>query len=321
MFLGYNYQIMLKVLAFLAFTLYILPVQGYAQPDKTQETAKRTDPTLPAPPPITPKQDDGPNLQTKPTTHVDADVRVTSSPTKDSYDRAAFWANIVLAVAGTGGIVVAIITLCRIHRQAVEMRLQRILMQRTLNSIRKQSNLMERDFMARINKESARIFVRRTQIDSRFLNPSYVSPDDPTGGLNPEIGKFSVGFSNQGESKAYFVEWYCAVEVIGKEGKAIFREEAGDKVGVMLPNCEPLEGSVEIYPLPGELVRECIADQTATLRFHGWVGYETAFEPDKAIKIPFGWTWIEDSEWIDAEVGSADTSYWKEDEKQSQNPN
>jgi hypothetical protein len=56
------------------------------------------------------------------------------------------------------------------------------------------------------------------------------------------------------------------------------------------------------------------------LRFNGWISYETAFEPDKVNKMFFGWTWIEDTEWIDDEVGFADISYWKESKTYRQKP-
>jgi hypothetical protein len=102
--------------------------------------------TEPSPPvsPIAPEQSHGQDFQTETDKNIQADVRVISTPAKDRYDRALFWANIVLTMVGLGGIVVASITLCRIHRQAVEMRLQRILMQRTLGAIRRQANTMDR---------------------------------------------------------------------------------------------------------------------------------------------------------------------------------
>jgi hypothetical protein len=49
--------------------------------------------------------------------HVDADVRIVSSPGKDSYDKAAFWATIALALVGFVGIGVGIRTLRILKRQ------------------------------------------------------------------------------------------------------------------------------------------------------------------------------------------------------------
>jgi hypothetical protein len=64
-------------------------------------------------------------------------------PSKDRYDYIAFGANVVLAIVGIIGIGVGIWTLCYVRRQAVEMRQQRILMRRTLNTIRKQTKAAE----------------------------------------------------------------------------------------------------------------------------------------------------------------------------------
>jgi hypothetical protein len=135
---------MLRWLTFFLLTFYVFPVQTYAQPNKTQKATEGDKPATPAPPPIVPKQDDSPDLKAKPKAHIDADVRVISSPGKDGYDRALFWANIILAGVGIFGIIVAALTLIRIHRQTREMGLQRQLTHNTLNAIRRQGDLMER---------------------------------------------------------------------------------------------------------------------------------------------------------------------------------
>ncbi len=63
-------------------------------------------------------------------------------PAKDKYDYWSLGISALLAIVGLAGIGVGICTLLRIHRQAIEMRLQRVLMQRTLHAMRRQGELM-----------------------------------------------------------------------------------------------------------------------------------------------------------------------------------
>jgi hypothetical protein len=65
-------------------------------------------------------------------------------PSKDAYDHASFWISLALAVAGFGGVGVGVCTVLFLKNQVVEMRKQRILMNRTLLSIRRQSLHMAR---------------------------------------------------------------------------------------------------------------------------------------------------------------------------------
>jgi hypothetical protein len=62
---------------------------------------------------------------------------------KDGWDKAAVFSNYLLVIVGIGGVVVAIITICFIKRQAVEMRRQRILTKKTLVAIKVQAGHME----------------------------------------------------------------------------------------------------------------------------------------------------------------------------------
>jgi hypothetical protein len=132
---------MLRVLAFLALALYVLPVQTYAQTDKAQQGSKGDQPSPPVAP-VAIKQNGGPKLQPEHHEHVDSDVRVISTPAKDRYDRAAFWANIALVVVGFLGIGVAIGTLRKIKTQTDEMKLQRIAMQKSLAAMETQAGHM-----------------------------------------------------------------------------------------------------------------------------------------------------------------------------------
>jgi hypothetical protein len=98
----------------LAFSIF--PVQANAQSNKTQSASHKNEPHSPAPPVAT-QQGNGPDLQGEGSNHVTANVRIVSTPQKDGYDIAAFWANITLAALGVGGIVVAVCTLCILRRQ------------------------------------------------------------------------------------------------------------------------------------------------------------------------------------------------------------
>ena len=117
MFLGYNYQIiMLKGLAILALAFYVLPVQTYAQTNKTKQATEGDNPS-PAVAPIIPKDIDSPALQSESKNHIAADVRIVSAPAKDRYDKAAFWVNTALAAVGFLGIFAAFKTLRKLERQ------------------------------------------------------------------------------------------------------------------------------------------------------------------------------------------------------------
>lgn len=89
-----------------------------------------------------------PNTNENPTIYNPAAINITNpAPMPVAWgwhERAIFWANLALAIVGIAGIVVAICTLCFIKRQAIEMRLQRIVMRRTLIAISRQANDMER---------------------------------------------------------------------------------------------------------------------------------------------------------------------------------
>jgi hypothetical protein len=63
--------------------------------------------------------------------------------TKDGWDKAAVFSNYLLVIIGIGGVVVAIITICFIKRQVVEMRRQRVLTEKTLVAINVQAGHME----------------------------------------------------------------------------------------------------------------------------------------------------------------------------------
>ena len=156
---------MLKYLAILAVALAVFHCQTYAQSNKAQQTYQSDKPAPPTPN-IPTQQRNSKSLQPEYKQYVDADVRVISTPAKDRYDQASFWAGIILALVGIGGIAVAVITLIRIHRQAVEMRLQRIIMQRTLGAIKIQAIHMKAQTELVKQKERARLSVIPMEVTS-----------------------------------------------------------------------------------------------------------------------------------------------------------
>jgi hypothetical protein len=107
---------MLKILAVLALALAVFPVQTYAQANKAKEEAKSDKPSPPVPA-VVPKQTSSQTSQPAHQERIDADVRGISTPAKDGYDKAAFWATIALVVAGFSGIGVGVCTLSILNRQ------------------------------------------------------------------------------------------------------------------------------------------------------------------------------------------------------------
>jgi hypothetical protein len=143
---------MLRSLAIVPLLLLVLGMQGHA---KTQDTKQATngDHPSPATAPVIPQQANRPALQDKNKGHIDADVRVISSPAKDRYDKAAFWVNIALVGVGIGGIIVAGITLLKIERQTKATEIA--------------SEAAARSTAAYINKERSRLFIRN-KISANF---------------------------------------------------------------------------------------------------------------------------------------------------------
>jgi hypothetical protein len=107
---------MLKKLAIVAVTLFVLSVQTGTQTHKAQETAKHASPS-PATPAIVPQQGASRSVQGKENNEVSTEVRVVSTPEKDFYDKAPVWINLILALIGVLGIGAALKTLCKLERQ------------------------------------------------------------------------------------------------------------------------------------------------------------------------------------------------------------
>ncbi len=125
------------------------------------------------------QQQPGAPLKSNDQQHIQADVTVIHAPTRDAYDITAFVISIVLGVVGIGGVSVGVCTLVFLRKQASEMRHQRIIMRRTLNTMRLQTKTLSDSVAVAkksadaakenvdllINKERGRMFVEVLPFD------------------------------------------------------------------------------------------------------------------------------------------------------------
>jgi hypothetical protein len=105
---------MLRTLAIFS-VFSVLFVQSNSQANKTDDASHTGKPIPQAT--VKAQPTDGQTFQSGQKNHIDADVRVVSTPPKDFYDKAAFWATLALVVAGFSGIGVGICTLKKLERQ------------------------------------------------------------------------------------------------------------------------------------------------------------------------------------------------------------
>lgn len=98
---------MLKILAIFASVLLFFHVGACPQSHTTKGASRRDKPIVVASPAV-PNQENSSKVQSETNDHIQADVRVTSAPGKDRYDKAAFWISVVLAAAGIAGIGVGV---------------------------------------------------------------------------------------------------------------------------------------------------------------------------------------------------------------------
>ncbi|MGO9647092.1 MAG: hypothetical protein ACLPOO_03470 [Terriglobales bacterium] len=103
--------------------LALVALNGYSQ---TQEAKHAKSNQQPSPPiggtPV--EESNSGNLQSKPSQHIDADVRVIQTPKKDGYDLASFWVTLCLGIIGIVGVIVGICTFLTIRRQTLELSIQ-----------------------------------------------------------------------------------------------------------------------------------------------------------------------------------------------------
>jgi hypothetical protein len=300
MFLGYNYQIMLKGLAIAVLFAIVLPIYGYEESPKadggkndsqnTQNQTVASDGTAKC---II--KEEGTAIECRwPKNVPESKLRRLFSPENAP--------SIGLFFIGLGGVVAAGLTLRAINHQAA---------------------IMQRQIDIAINKERARIFVNRTPLDYSFLFDGHQREEDPTAGLSPTIDKFKIAIWNQGESKAYDVSCFCGVAVTNAEGHDLIRQQFEESIGIMEPNRPPIIHGIEFWPGLAEEILDAIRHETAKLRFYGWVRYENAFEPGKRIEVPFRWVWTIADEWIELYDGtgqSTDQSHWEDEARDQGEP-
>ena len=111
---------MRKTQAFLVFALLVFAAGTNAQSQGTQQAKRGDRSTSPSANPVT-QQTGSAGVQQQTKDHVQADVRVIQTPAKDFYDKAPFWVNVALAVAGFAGIGVGIWTLIYLRKQTQHM--------------------------------------------------------------------------------------------------------------------------------------------------------------------------------------------------------
>jgi uncharacterized membrane protein YciS (DUF1049 family) len=210
---------MLRRLAILVFALSIFVMGGRAEAYKAQQRTKIYQAAAGSLATV-PQQPYGPTLQSEEKNHVDADIRVISSPAKDRYDKAAFWISLALAVVGAAGVVAAICTLLFIKAQVIEMRRQRIVMQRTLISIKQQAQhagdqtaiLRDSVKAAQAGADAAKI---SADIAAGVSVPTLVVHEFETGDVGAaderaffQCPKIKITVKNYGQTPA-FLKWWC----------------------------------------------------------------------------------------------------------------
>jgi hypothetical protein len=116
---------------FLVLTIFIgsFSWQGYAYSHEAKRSDKSKQIALPASPPASQQQTGSP-VQQEAQKQRPYDVRIISVTPRDGYDKAVFYANMILALVGIGGIVIAVFTLMSIDTQAKDIKTQAKEMQR-----------------------------------------------------------------------------------------------------------------------------------------------------------------------------------------------
>lgn len=110
---------MLKILPVFALALFLFPMQAHGQTSDAQQASQDDKPSSPVTPAVH-EQSDSPSLQPEHQKHVQADVRVVSTPEKDGYDIAAFWVSVALLGVGIFGVIYAKRTLDKLHHHATQ---------------------------------------------------------------------------------------------------------------------------------------------------------------------------------------------------------
>jgi hypothetical protein len=210
--------------------------------------------------------------------------------------------NIGLFFVGLGGVISAICTLRSINRQAGESRLQRVIMHKTLNSIREQANLMKRqaDALDEQNKttrkrERARLLIQNVS------KPEFGPPDGLADGDIPV--RIYIFVSNEGSTGAFNIKAVGAIRIEHGEFDGDFVEPSwstldtpkiitpsnGVNIAVtgmpIIPGCTPSEFTM----IPPDFAKDVI-ESNKHLRISGAIYYDDLF--DDPHSTPFDYVWI-----------------------------
>jgi preprotein translocase subunit Sss1 len=239
---------MLKTLAIFTFAFLVLCVQGNCQSHKAEQKQKSNQLILPIPhSPV--QKDDSLGFQSKSEQDASTEVRIISTPAKDRYDKAAVWINAVLAIVGFIGIVIAIITLIKIHHQTE-------IAARTL------------------------VLTQRPRIEVRTFYFSQLRgvglPDSPSGISEASSAGGQFYIVNTGGTRAKIKEIVCKVFVWGGTlpAKRPYEGEIGSQKEKVL---EAGQSTFYLFGLLGDLIDAETSNwlRSGVQSFYvlGWIGY------------------------------------------------
>ena len=263
-------------------------------------------------------------------------VAVVSLPSKDKFDWIAYWGNLVLVVVGIAGVASAVATLCFIRVQAMEMRRQRVLLARTLITIRRQANHMETQaglmgsqiaeakaqvaLLAEQNK-NARDRERARLVIRLVTNPEIGKPEHILNGGCPLRVRFPV--ENIGKSKALNTRASGVVDIIPDPEKGSCEEgffqalpqivdDGIEKHWLNLagfgPEFDDLGSSADFMSIPEEIVAQIREGKKAFIQASGLLVYEDIFGAPHQTPFRFVWKsrgdddggmWLTRSTWVD----------------------
>ncbi len=283
---------MLKTLALFVLALAVLPMQAYTLTHKTQEKAQSDQPTAPVPA-IAAQQPRSQSVESETQAHVNADVRVVSTPPRDHYDVAAFWINFALAIAGFLGIGVGVGTLIFLRGQVAEMRQQRVLMKRTMNTMRRQTGILAESVEAAketANAACGSVAFAEAQFElmkekerARFdidVGPIKVMEDD----AGPFGWKLTatIKLRNIGASRAYIVQTAGNLAVMECDETSLPELDGLDFLslpdGFLDPNAVPIEIDRWFFSLGSAGIEEFaddLLDAKKSIHLYGYIEYET----------------------------------------------
>jgi len=316
---------MLKMLALFIISFYVLPVQTYAQANKTKHATSNKTPTPPTPL-VEPQQAHAPASQPNGQEHVPNDVWVIKAPDKDGWDKAAFGINVILAIVGGIGVLVALKTLGHIETQAKEMRLQRGVLEQQATHMDAQTKILEDSVgVAKmsadialdnidliVNQQRAWIYAAKTPRMPRFIALALEEPlkdvvnfTRPSSSINTDA--LQIAIVNEGATKALDVQATCQANVRLREGGDMLAKDYHvTAFGILKPD-EKRVCPVAFTPELPENVRTLILKDEAILRFFGEISYtDTVQRRTRTTSFNFEWTMYGD--WVDQMLGS-DTKY------------